>query len=108
FTFTFRRSYVKVLALAASLITGSSTAQTWFPDEAVWHYAYDSFFGTVGHIRIAVEGDTIIEGEAFRKLRPVREEYSHISGQFFTQHLPVIPVWEGQGLALVWSHSENA
>lgn len=101
------RSRTIAILATCVLLYPAAHAQNWFPDEAVWHYDYDSFFGTVGHVRVVVEGDTIIEGGTLRKLRPVREEYSHISGQFFTQHLPVVPVWEGQGLALVWSHTEQ-
>ncbi len=105
-----RRSVSQYTAcLAVTLIAGSNgaDAQSWFPDEAVWHYNYASGFGAVGHVRLSVEGDTVVAGTTLRKLHPVQEVYDHIGGQYHSFPLPAIPVMESEGLVLAWSHAEN-
>lgn len=77
-------------------------AQSWFPDEAVWHHGYTSGFGQEGFVRMEVTGDTVLDGLTSRKLVRTRETYDHIVQQYATEILSPVIAHEAEGV--VWVH----
>jgi hypothetical protein len=94
--------------LLASFCGTTAQAQSWFPDEATWHYSYNSLFGQVGYVRIEIVGDTLINGQGCRILQPTREAYDHDSGQYFTHLLDKFHVVEANGLVQAYVPGSDA
>lgn len=90
------------MALVTASNTGSSQAQSWFPDEALWHYSYSSGFGQEGCVRMAVSGDTLVLGQPARKITRARETFDFISSQNNTEQLSTIIARESGGLVLIY------
>ncbi|MFZ6052914.1 T9SS type A sorting domain-containing protein [Halocola ammonii] len=75
--------------ISASLFT---TAQTWAPEGATWHYNFTNGFAVEGYVKIERVGDTLINGISCDKLQResntydfVNEEYSSgVTGLEFT------------------------
>lgn len=93
---------MKPLTLILMLWPLAMTGQTWFPDDAVWHYGYSSGFGTQGYVRFDVTGDTVVNGQASRKVMRTRETYNFISQQYGSEALTPIVAHEASGV--VWLH----
>ena len=64
---------MKIFFTILILFPSSLFAQSWFPDEAVWHYDVPSIFGEQGYVRIAVNGDTLINNQPCRELIKIKE-----------------------------------
>lgn len=43
-------------------------AQTWFNDQAEWHFAYSNVGAFIGYVHGTIGGDTVLNGQASRKL----------------------------------------
>ena len=90
------------MLLVAAFCNGSCQAQSWFPDEALWHYSYSSGFGQQGYVRMAVSGDTVVLGQPARKVIRVREAFDFINSLNNTEQLSTIIVRESGGLVLAF------
>lgn len=76
-------------------------AQTWFPDNAVWHFDY--FNGSFeGYVRMEVAGDTTLDGLTGRRLQRSRTVLNHNDQQVSTQQMNDLVVRYADGVVWVY------
>lgn len=84
--------------LLVILRAAMGNAQSWLPDEAVWHYDYVSGFGAQGFVRVEIVGDTVVDGLTCKRLNPTQHGFNFISGTSFSNQLTSILLQESDGL----------
>lgn len=98
---TVKTSLLSVFALVLQPCFG----QDWFPDGAFWHYNH--FSGSFeGYMRIDVSGDTVVEGQAARKLLHHWKRFNHNDGLIYEDTVGTTVVFEDSGI--VWIHVPQA
>lgn len=91
------------IAALALVLCSSANAQTWFPPEATWHHGYYQQPAQNGYVIQTVAADTIIAGQACKRLSRVRESYDQLLGTYSTYVFDPLYVYEANGLVMVYS-----
>lgn len=93
---------MRIIALLLALSTYGVHAQSWFNDEAEWHFAYGNSGAVVGYVHGSIGGDTVLDGLSARKLELHR--YASFIGttQVFEEAVPDRVVRYSDGI--VWVH----
>ena len=90
-----------LLAIALLQFGLAVPAQTWFPDNAVWHFGY--FNGSFeGYVRMEVAGDTLLAGQTGRRLQRSRTVLNHNDQLVSTQLMDDLVVRYADGVVWVY------